>query len=56
MRVVTMIHSLWRRAFANPSNDGPPGMPPPLATVTALQQAALLSEHTNAVSRRRLAS
>jgi hypothetical protein len=49
-RALTILRSLWIDAFPTPQFDGPPGNPSPKAA--ALREPALLSEATEAISKR----
>jgi hypothetical protein len=49
-RALTILRSLWIDAFPTPQFDGPPGNPSPKAA--ALREPALLSEATDAISKR----
>jgi hypothetical protein len=49
-RALTILRSLW--IDVSPPFDGPPGNPSPIAKAAALREPALLSEATDAISKR----
>ena len=51
-RALTILRSLWIDAFPTPQFDGPPDNPSPIAKAAALREPALLSEATDAISKR----